>query len=174
MIKPNEVQDRAQKLEEQNYKFRTFLRNRADDDELDAQFLSLHNELFTEYDCCKCANCCKSFSVFLDNDDVKRIAAHLGLSENDFVAKYLIEAEPAESDEEMPYKFKDKPCSFLCDDGRCQIQDCKPGVCSGFPFTDQPDRLSSMYSIIGHAEVCPVVFEMLERLKVIYRFRNKA
>ena len=43
----------------------------------------------------------------------------------------------------------------------------------GFPFTGQPDRLSSMYSIIGHAEVCPVVFEMLERLKVIYRFRNR-
>jgi len=170
MIKPNEVKDKAQKLEEQNYKFRTFLKNRVDGDELDAQFFSLHKELFTDYDCCKCANCCKSYSVFLDNDDVKRIASHLGLSESDFVAKYLIQAEP---DEEMPYMFKEKPCSFLCNDGRCQIQNSKPDACSAFPFTDQPDRLSSMYSIIGHAEICPVVFEILERLKVIYRFRNR-
>ena len=31
----------------------------------------------------------------------------------------------------------------------------------------------SMLSIIDHAEVCPVVFEILERLKVIYKFRNR-
>ena len=171
MLKPNEVKYKAQKLEEQNYKFRTFLKIRAGADELDAQFLSLHKELFADYDCCKCANCCKSSSTSIGNDEVKRIASHLGLPESDFIAKYLVEAE---SVDELPYKFKDIPCSFLRDDGRCQIQNCKPDVCAGFPYTDQPERLFSMYSIIGNAEVCPVVFEILERLKVIYRFRSKA
>ena len=170
MVKPTEVKARAQRLEEQNYRFRSFLKNRADDDELDAQFLALHKELFIGYDCFKCCNCCRSYGIILDIDEVKRIAAYLGLAESDFIAEYLTEADP---DDEKPHKFKSNPCRFLGDDGRCRIQDCKPDVCTGFPYTDQPDRLSSMYSILWNAEVCPVVFEILERLKVMYRFRSR-
>ena len=171
MIKPNEVKAKAQKFEEQNYKFRAFLKNRADDDELDKQFLELHKELFAGYDCCKCANCCKTYRIALDNNEVKRIAAFHDLKENDFIAAYLANTD---SDDEKPYKIKEEPCSFLCDDGRCRIQNCKPDDCVEFPYTDHPERLSSMYSIIEHAEVCPVVFEILERLKVMYGFRNRA
>ena len=64
MVRPDEVKLKAQRLEERNYKFRTFLKSRADDDELDAQFLDLHKELFAGYDCSKCANCCKSFGLY--------------------------------------------------------------------------------------------------------------
>ena len=170
MINPNEIKTKAQRFEEQNYKFRTFLKNRADDEELDAQFFELHKELFADYDCSKCANCCKTYRIILDNDEVKRIAVFLGRAENDFIAEYLTNAD---GDDEKPYNFKKTPCSFLGDNGFCQIQDCKPDVCTGYPYTDQPDRLSSMYGIIEHAEVCPVVFEILERLKVMYRFRNR-
>ena len=94
MVKPYEVKAKAQRLEEQNYKFRTFLKNHANDEELDAQFLSLHNELFAGYDCSKCANCCKTYEIILGNDESKRIAAFLKMDELDFVAKYLANAEP--------------------------------------------------------------------------------
>ena len=170
MVKPSEVGARAQKLEEQNYRFRTFLKNRANPDELDAKFMELHRGLFADYDCCKCANCCKSYSIMLDTDEVMRIAAFLGLSQNDFASEYLMDS--GESDEK-PYELKEKPCRFLCEDGRCLIQDCKPDDCMAYPFTDQPDRLASMFSIIEHAEACPIVFEILERLKDMYRFRNR-
>ena len=133
--------------------------------------MALHKELFADYDCCKCANCCKAYRITLDQNEVRRIAAFLEMTESDFIVEYLTTAE---SDDEKPYQFKEKPCSFLCIDGRCRIQDCKPDVCRGFPFTDQPDRLSSMYGVIEYAGVCPVVFEILERLKVMYRFRYRA
>jgi Fe-S-cluster containining protein len=170
MVKPSEVYAKAQRLEEQNYKFRAFLKNRADYDELDAQFLELHKELFEGYDCCKCANCCKSYSIILASDDVKRIAAFLEISENDFISEYLTDAD---ADEEKPYRFKTKPCSFLNDDGRCRIQECKPDVCREYPHTEQPDRMASLLGVVANAEVCPIVFEILERLKKMYRFRNK-
>ena len=170
MIKPNEVKAKANRLEEQNFKFRAFLNNRADDDVLDAQFLALHNELFAGYDCCKCTNCCREYEPILDDNDVKRIAAFLGITENDFLAKYLVKTEPYE---DKPYQIKEKPCVFLRDDGHCQIQECKPNNCLGYPFTNRPRRLSSMLSILDHAGVCPVVFEILERLKVMYGFRNR-
>jgi Fe-S-cluster containining protein len=171
MVEPAKVEAKAQKLEEQNYKFRTFLKNRADSDELDAQFLFFLNVLFAGYDSFYCSNCCKTYGIILDNDEVKRIAAFLELTESDFSTQYLTNAD---ADDEKPYKFKEKPCSFLGDGGRCRIQDCKPDVCTGYPYTDQPDRLSSMYGVLEHAEVCPIVFEILERLKVMYGFRNRA
>lgn len=169
MLKPNEVYNKAQELEEQNYKFRTFLKNRADYDELDAHFLELHNELFENHDCSDCANCCKTFGICFSGDEASKIAIFLNMTFDGFADEYLSETEPSD---EGQYKFKSKPCSFLDSDGQCKINACKPNVCNNFPFTNQPDRLASMLSIIGHAEVCPVVFEILERLKAIYRFRN--
>jgi Fe-S-cluster containining protein len=166
MLAPNEVKARARRQEEQNLKFRVFLKNRADDDELDAQFLQLHNELFADYDCCKCNNCCKAYPITLESGETTDIARFLGQSERDFVAEHLIK------DDEEHYVFKSRPCEFLDDGGRCRIQECKPAVCKDYPYTNQEDRLSSMYSIIDSAEVCPVVFEILERLKRIYRFRT--
>jgi Fe-S-cluster containining protein len=126
---------------------------------------------FSDYDCCKCANCCKTYRITLDDGEVKRIAAHLGQTDSGFKAEYLADAD---EDDEKPYKFKEKPCPFLEDDGRCRIQICKPDVCAGFPYTDKPERLESMLGVIGNAEVCPVVYEILERLKAMYRFRNRA
>jgi hypothetical protein len=73
MVKPTEVGAKAQRLEEQNFKFGIFLRNRADDDELDAQFSGLHRELFADYDCCKCNNCCKAYDIILGDDEVESV-----------------------------------------------------------------------------------------------------
>ncbi|MCL1912564.1 MAG: YkgJ family cysteine cluster protein [Eubacteriaceae bacterium] len=170
MLKPSEVKAKAQQLEEQNNKFRKFLKNRADGDELDTQFLKLHKELFAGYDCCKCANCCKMCQIILDDNEVERISSFLDMTENEFLGDYL---EDAGAGEEKPYKFKETPCSFLDIDGCCQIQECKPEGCAEFPFTDHPFRLWNLSSIIANAEFCPIVFEILERLKVMYSFRNR-
>jgi len=169
MIKPSEVALRAKRLEQQNYEFRTFLKIHADYDELDSQFLKLHKELFANYDCSQCANCCKAYNMVLDEDEVEKVAKFLRTTKGEFTTKYLVLAD---IDDEKQYEFKHKPCSFLDDDGKCQIQDCKPNACKDYPFTDKPDRLSSMYSVIDHASVCPIVFEILERLKMLYGLRS--
>ena len=52
MISPENVYIEAKKLENENLRFRTFLKIHADPDELNRQFLELHKELFTGYDCC--------------------------------------------------------------------------------------------------------------------------
>ena len=54
-----------EKVERENYKFRTYLKNHADSDELDEQFLELHNELFKVYDCSKCrSSCCANHRAY--------------------------------------------------------------------------------------------------------------
>lgn len=164
MFSPEEVKNEAKRKEKENLRFRTFLKNCVDPDDLDRQFHALHSELFAKYDCCRCGNCCRAYCTILERDEIEAIAAYLNMSAESFADAYL-----AESAEGLELKA---PCAFLGDDGRCAIQECKPKECRDFPYTDRPDRWSSLYSILEFAEHCPVVYEMLEQLKEIYRFRR--
>lgn len=163
MISPEEVYRAAKRKERENLRFRSFLKNPADDEELDRQFLALHNELFEGYDCSQCANCCRAYSTVLEEDEISAISDHLGMTPESFQEKYLAQGEEG-------LELKD-PCAFLKDDGRCGIESCKPRQCREYPYTDKPGRLFSLYGILTSAEHCPVVYEILERLKKMYHFR---
>ena len=165
MISPKDVSTAAAKREAENLHFRTFLKIHADPDELDQQFLALHQELFAGYDCCRCGNCCRRYSTVLSEEEIVNISNYLGMTRRQFLEDCLIRGRDSL---ELP-----APCRFLDMDGRCRIQDCKPEECKGFPYTDRPDRIESLYSILSAAEVCPVVFEILERLKELYHFKKR-
>ena len=165
MIEPSRMKDATQRYSDENYKFRRFLKNRADPDELDKHFAALHNELFTDYDCCQCHNCCERYTVKLTDEDADRIAVFLDISKDAFVQKYAQEASGG-------YEIK-PPCPFLERDGKCRVQPCKPEECRGYPYTDHPDRMASLYGVMEFAEVCPVVSEIVQRLKGLYGFRSR-
>ena len=78
MIQPDKVKAEAKKKEKENFKFRTFLKCHADEDELDSQFLQLHKELFADYDCSQCRNCCKMYKGSIPAEDIDRDAQYLG------------------------------------------------------------------------------------------------
>ena len=129
MITPANVSYYALEKQDENYAFRIFLKENADPEELDRQFHKLHQELFAEYDCASCRNCCK--------------------------------------------QYFEKPCRHLTEDGSCALGEQKPDDCKDYPYTNRPDRLGSLLNTIEMAEVCPVVYEMLERLKETYHFYGK-
>ena len=166
MIQPDKMKTEAKKKENENFKFRSYLKGHADEDELDEQFLRLHKELFADYDCRKCRNCCKMYKGSIPAEDIDRDAQCLGVTPEQFVDVYL---EKEEYD--MNYQTKHKPCDFLQEDGYCKLGDCKPDSCKKYPYTDQPERLSSLLSVLDVIEICPVAFEIFERLKKEYGFR---
>lgn len=164
MISPSKVSAAANKCEKENMRFRVFLKNNANPDELDRQFLALHNELFAGYDCCKCNNCCRKYSTIVQEEEIGAIATFLGVTRQAFMEEFLTQTNEG-------YEIK-VPCSFLNENGECAIQTCKPSECRNFPHTNKPERLWSLLGVLEFAEVCPIVFEILERLKDIYRFRR--
>lgn len=166
MIEPSKIKEEFEKVERENYKFRTYLKSHADVDELDEQFLELHNELFEIYDCSKCRNCCKEYTVTFEENEIEQASKLLNITKEEFMKKYIEETISG-------YDLKFKPCCFLTEKGDCKIEKCKPEGCRDYPFTNKPERLFSLLGIVDFASVCPVVFEMLERLKMTYGFRRR-
>jgi len=166
VIEPSKIKEAFKKVEDENYAFRIYLKNHADPDEIDEQFLELHNELFKDYDCSKCRNCCKEYSATFEEIEIEPAAKLLKITKKEFMDKYIGMTVNG-------YEVKGKPCRFLTENGACSIEECKPEVCREYPFTNKPERLHSLLSIVDFANVCPVVFEMLERLKKIYGFKRR-
>jgi uncharacterized protein len=83
------------------------------------------------YICQRCTNCCRwPGFVRLTNEDIARIAAHLGQSEFDFIQSYT-RLRPHRDGLALKDR-EDGSCVFL--DGRdCAIQPVKPVQCAGFP-----------------------------------------
>jgi len=96
MIQPEKVKAEAKKKEAENIKFRSCLKCHADEEELDRQFLELHNRLFKDYDCSKCRNCCKMYRGSIPPEDVQTDAAYLKITPEHCrtalkTAEYIIE-----------------------------------------------------------------------------------
>ena len=88
MIAPKDVSAAAAKREDENLRFRTFLKIHADPEELDQQFSELHRELFARYDCCQCGNCCRAYSTTLSEEEIVNISACLGMTRQKFLEDY--------------------------------------------------------------------------------------
>lgn len=168
MIEPEKVQLLAKKKERENLEFRTFLKINTNEEELDRQFSELHDELFADYDCSKCRNCCKLYPGGIPAAEVEKDAGYLHMKREEFIERYL-----ENSGEEGLYQTIHTPCDFLQADGGCKLGSCKPDNCKNYPYTNQPGRLWCLYSVLDAVEVCPVAFEIYERLKKLYGFHQK-
>ena len=62
---------------------------------------------------------------------------------------------------------------FLMEDGNCKLGDCRPESCKKYPYTDQPERLYSLLGFLDVVSICPVAFEIYERLKQEYGFKAR-
>jgi hypothetical protein len=124
-------QDNAETHDDKNYHFLRSLKLKSEK-KVDRTALDLHQEAFNIVDCTKCANCCRTLQPSVAERGIKRIAGHLGMAREEFVATYL------ERDEDEPgYRIKTTPCPFLGDDSKCTIYDVKPEDCQGYPFTNK-------------------------------------
>ena len=130
--------------------------------DLDAQVHSLHNKIFARIDCLDCANCCSTTSPIFRDIDIKRLAKHLKMKENNFISSYL------KMDEESDYVLQKSPCSFLGNDNKCSVYEHRPLACREYPHTDR----KNMIQILGITEkntlVCPAVATIIEELKKGY------
>ena len=126
---------------------------------LDKLIHPLHDEVFACTDCLKCANCCITTGPVFTDKDISKIANHLRIKPSAFSEKYL------RIDEVSDYILKSVPCTFLEKDNHCSIYDVRPKACREFPHTDRIKQNQLLKLTEKNVEVCPAVFEILEKLK---------
>ncbi len=150
--------ERARSRRSQTRKFfRRLQRNRPKN--LDEQVATLHQEVFEEVDCLKCANCCKTTSPIFRDIDIQRIAQRLGLRPAALVEQYL------QLDEEGDYVLRTDPCPFLGPDNYCAIYEDRPRACREYPHTDRKHFHQILPLTLRNTLVCPAVAKIVERLE---------
>ncbi|MBW2065751.1 MAG: YkgJ family cysteine cluster protein [Deltaproteobacteria bacterium] len=83
------------------------------------------------FQCKKCGKCCYGEGgIFLDPEERLRIASHLNISADEFVALYCEQRNGRLSVKTGP----DKYCIFYDREKQCLIHEVKPRVCSLWPF----------------------------------------
>src|SRR5215467_2283945 len=96
---------------------------------LSAATLAADKEVWKEVDCLSCANCCKTMSPTYNAADIKRISAHLNMTQQEFKDKWLY-YEKTDGD----WMNKSQPCQFLdLNTNKCSIYEVRPADCAGFP-----------------------------------------
>ncbi len=156
--------DRIKEITEEksveNQEFRVFLKRcELSSEEIDSIVHRLYDEVSEEIDCESCRNCCRELRPVLNTDDVERFSTGLHLSPDEFKKRYLIECEEGEG-----YKFEERPCPFLKDDG-CEYPDLRPEDCISFPHIQKEEFVYRSMEIVKNCSVCPIVFNVYERLK---------
>lgn len=132
------------------------------DAELDALVDSLTAQVLPHIDCTACANCCRSMAVGLEPDDIPVLAQTLGLPPAEIVTRY-VDQECAPAGEAWGV-FRQSPCPML-DGSLCTVYHCRPRACRDYPFLT-PDFRWLMEPIMEGAGRCPIIFNVIERLKV--------
>jgi Fe-S-cluster containining protein len=92
---------------------------------------------------------------------VERLSKHFKLSANSFIEKYLL------SDEDGDLVLKSVPCVFLDEDNSCKIYHLRPKACREYPHTDMRNQMKIFDLTLKNSEICPAVFEILQRLAKI-------
>ena len=127
---------------------------------LDKLIHPLHEEVFFCVNCLECANCCTTTGPLFNDRDISRIAKHLRIKPSEFTEKYL------RLDEEGDYVLQSVPCHFLVKDNYCSIYDVRPKACREFPHTDRIKQQQLLKLTEKNVEVCPAVYDIVEKLKV--------
>ena len=127
---------------------------------LDNLIHPLHEEIFSCVNCLECANCCTTTGPLFTDKDIFRIAKHLRIKPSEFTEKYL------RLDEEGDYVLQSVPCHFLVKDNYCSIYDVRPKACREFPHTDRKKQHQLLKLTEKNVEVCPAVYDIVEKLKV--------
>jgi Fe-S-cluster containining protein len=161
------IQRYAARREDENWRFRTYVKHRLkmEDDQLDAVVQETTDAVWSQIDCTRCAQCCRTLQVVVDHQDAARLAKRLNMSASEFKRRYM------KFDEHKEGYFAASPCPFLKENA-CSVYEDRPKACRDFPYLHEPKFRTRMITFIENTALCPIVYNTCERLKTRLQFRR--
>lgn len=161
-----QIRRMGEKKRDENLRFRQYLKSH---EWVERQFRRAAEQIHEEIDCRECAECCRVTEVQLAERDIERLAKFLRIREEDFLERYTMEGE----DGELILKRSEKGCVFL-EGNECLVYESRPGNCERFPhlLKGSGSIPSRMWQFVDRATYCPIVYNWMERVKDLTKFRR--
>ena len=92
----------------------------------------LDPDILKEFRCSGCGECCRwGGSVLLTDEDIRKMADFMGISESEFIS---VHTRLAPSRKQLALLDQaDGSCAFL-DGDRCSVYEARPVQCKSFPY----------------------------------------
>ena len=138
------IKEIAKQKKNENASFHNFLKEQ-DSDKIDAIVHRLNDEITPRIDCLECGNCCHSLRPIATKEEMSKFVEDKNIEE----FKYLM--------------------SFSCkhiEDKKCAVYLDRPEECRLYPYLDRNEFTSRVIGVLQNYEICPIVFNVFERLKI--------
>lgn len=155
----------AEVKEEENFRFRSFLK-KSDVKKTDRIVHNINERVSSQIDCTACANCCITSAINMDEEDIKTLSSFLGITEDEFEKQYTTK------DEFGDITFEKAPCAFL-KDKKCTVYEVRPKACREYPHLHKEEFTTRLFGVISNCSVCPIVFNVFEKLKDEMNFSRR-
>jgi Fe-S-cluster containining protein len=159
------IKAQAKKNEPENHAFAKFLRQ-FPSSVLDALVASLCDDIEPKIDCKACANCCKNLYAAAFEHELPALAQVKSVSVETFKEQFVKPYKDA-------YYFTTKPCPML-HENLCSAYDVRPVCCRTFPNLKGEHFKYRFHMVMEKYSICPIVFNVVERLKVALSFPKDA
>jgi uncharacterized protein len=159
----DEIHRLAGENERTNLRFRTFLKGQHGP-KIDRLVHKLNTYYSAAIDCTQCGNCCTLLRPIMMEVDIDVLTRELHLTRENFKKKYIM------IDFEGDMMFKHLPCKFL-EAKKCSIYDSRPHDCQSYPHLHKTEFTSRLFGVLENYAICPIVFNVIEELKVKLNFR---
>lgn len=134
----------AQLKGEENISFQTYLKAQ-DSTKIDKIVLQLNSEITPQINCTDCGNCCQNVRPLATNKEMSKFVE--------------------EKDIETFRYLKSMPCKFH-KYKKCTDYENRPDECRLYPYIGEGKFIEKTYGVLQNYEICPIVFNVFESLKV--------
>jgi uncharacterized protein len=156
---------------EENLRFRKWMKSHVF---VERQFRKAAQQVEEQIDCRQCAECCRVTEVKLAERDVAKLSRFLGISEREFVHEHTtLDDNGAAILRRVKSPDGRQACEFL-QGNDCTVYEARPGNCDRFPhlLRGAGSLESRMWDFVDRATYCPIVYNWLEAVKALTKFRS--
>ncbi len=135
-----------------------------DASKVDQLVQTINQKIEPNVDCTSCGACCRGLMINVTEEETKSTASYLSLSHEIFKEKFI------ESSEQGVMIMNTIPCHFLSEN-KCTIYENRFNECRDFPHLNKPNFRDRLFGTLIHYGICPIIYNVIEELKVITRFK---
>jgi len=148
----------------ENDSFRVFIKN-CDGEKIDSLVHRLNKTIEPLIDCTACGACCKTLMINVKKEEAEKLSGALNMSLTSFKDAFIEESQQGQ------LIINQMPCHFL-EGTRCSVYENRFTECKEFPHLHRKNFKDRLFGTLVHYAMCPIIFNVVEQLKIETGFKE--